>query len=172
MSQSLPQESDLSLKGDILEIRTTAKLKWLSWIPLIFNGTLCLIMLAVVVSAIFIPAARLFAPFALIFLFIGYKSFFNAGWSNYGHEQIEIKDDLLKYKRIWWLFKRRRKYEMQKIDQLSLVENKIHIENTPEGFEGIHIKFRYGKRKQLMGKNLSQKDGQWLHTYLSNAINS
>jgi len=172
MSQSLPQDSDLTLHGDILEIRTSAKLKWLSWIPLIFNGALCLIMLAVVISAIFIPAARLFAPFALIFLFIGYKSFFNAGWSNYGHEQIQIKDGLISYKRIWWIFQRSRKYETQKIEELSLVDNKIYTENTPEGFEGIHMKFRYGRRKQLMGKNLSLADGQWLHAHLSNAINS
>lgn len=103
----------------------------------------------------------LFIIFFGFFFWAAYYNFFNAYWAILGDETIEIHNDFIRHTRYVWILRDSTKYLKTKIKDVKIIDasNSFGASGTSMfGFSNIHVQFTYGRKKKILGKQITQEE--------------
>ena len=109
----------------------------------------------------------------VLFLWGTYRTFFGFYWATLGHETAEIHDKYLKLNKHVGKLKQSKEYIMTNITELKIYDSR----NDPSasgtamfGFSNVNVQFKYGKRTEIIGKQISQEEAEGIISVLKNYI--
>uniref|UniRef100_UPI0040485E70 hypothetical protein n=1 Tax=Roseivirga sp. TaxID=1964215 RepID=UPI0040485E70 len=116
-------------------------------------------------------------PFFMIafplFLWGAYKNFFALFWATLGYETVEIHDKYLKLNKHVGKLKHSKKYVMANITELKIYDsrNDFGASGTAMfGFSHVNVQFKYVKRTEIIGKQITQEEAERIISVLRNYI--
>ncbi|MCV9386016.1 hypothetical protein [Reichenbachiella ulvae] len=104
-----------------------------------------------------------FLPIFALFFWGFYYNFFNFYWAAIGDEEVEIKDNSIKITKRVKIFKHSSRYKKDKISNVELVDTSGSYGATGTamfGFSDVHVYFKYGRKKKMIGKQIETEEGE------------
>lgn len=109
----------------------------------------------------------------LLFLWLAYKNFFGFYWATLGYETVEIHEKYIKLSKHVGKLNQSKEYLMANITELKVYDSR----NDPGasgtamfGFSNINVQFKYGKRTEIIGKQITQEEAERIISVLRNYI--
>jgi len=143
-------------------------------------GFLSLILLGFVFILIQIVNQMLTADLnPILILFVGfffwaaYYNLFNFYYLIVGNEIIEIHDNYIKHTRNVWKISHSKKYLKPKIRNIELDDSTNKFGDIGIGMLGlspIHVSFKYGRKKKLIGKQIGKDEAKIIIGELENKM--
>nr|WP_321453143.1 hypothetical protein [uncultured Carboxylicivirga sp.] len=124
------------------------------------------IMTQIIIGEIHFVAILFFA----FFFWAAYYNFFNFYYMLIGNEIIEIQDSYIKRTREVWKIRHSKKYFKLKINSIAISDSSnqfgaMGLEMF--GLSTINVTFKYGKKKQIFGKQINMDEAKIIYSELA-----
>tara|TARA_R110000796_G_scaffold96719_1_gene202755 strand:- start:139502 stop:140017 length:516 start_codon:yes stop_codon:yes gene_type:complete len=109
----------------------------------------------------------------VLFLWGTYRTFFGFYWATLGYETVEIHEKYIKLSKHVGKLKQSKEYIMANISELKIYDsrNDFGASGTAMfGFSNVNVQFRYGKRTEIIGKQITQEEAEGIILVLRNYI--
>ncbi|KYG81464.1 hypothetical protein EV198_1646 [Roseivirga ehrenbergii] len=109
----------------------------------------------------------------LLFLWLAYKNLFGFYWATLGYETVEIHEKYIKLSKHVGKLKESKEYIMANITELKVYDyrNDPGASGTAMfGFSNVNVQFKYGKRTEIIGKQITQEEAERIILVLRNYI--
>lgn len=105
----------------------------------------------------------LFIPFFILFFYGAYINFFNMYWATIGDELIQVDNEsIIITKKVIFISssKRYKKGKMTNIELQDQSKSYGAAGISLFGLSNIHVLFKYGRKKKIIGKQINEQEGQ------------
>ncbi len=106
-----------------------------------------------------------------IFFWAAYYNFFNFYYMLIGNEIIEIQDSYIKHTRAVWKIRQSKKFLKPRINNVAISDSSNEFGAMGLkmfGLSTINVTFKYGKKKQMFGKQINMEEAKIIYSELVN----
>ena len=101
--------------------------------------------------------------FIALFYWMAYINFFNFYWITIGDEEVKVDAESITITKKVKILKHSKKYKKHKISNIELVDTSDNfgaVGTAMFGFSNIHVFFKYGRKKKMIGKQIEKEEGK------------